>query len=69
MVEVFKTNVDTLQKKIVILSKLNDLLPDCKINFDLDDCDRILRVEGNDIPVLLIIEHVQQFGCTCSLLS
>jgi hypothetical protein len=46
MVEVFKTNI---QKKIQgkkLLCILAETFPALKINFDLSDCDKILRVKG-----------------------
>jgi len=45
MVEVFKTNIERKRTAAKIKSELLELFPDCKINFDLDDCDRILRIE------------------------
>ena len=46
MVEVFKTNVvvEELAKQLTI--KLSTQFPHYKINFDLQDCDNIPRVEG-----------------------
>jgi len=46
MVEIFKTNIERKQTAIKIKLELLALFPDCKINFDLDDCDRILRIES-----------------------
>jgi len=46
IVMVFKTNVqDRLAASHIILG-LQQALSHCRINFDLDDCDRILRIEG-----------------------
>ena len=46
MVEVFKTNVRSIRKAKLIIQKLAEEFPAHKINFDLSDCDRILRVAG-----------------------
>jgi len=46
MVEIFKTNVEINTDANAIVSILQRQFPDCKINFDLEDCDRILRIEG-----------------------
>lgn len=46
MVEVFKTNIDRKQIAAKIKLELLELFPECKISFDLDDCDRILRIES-----------------------
>ena len=64
MVEVFKTNVQSIRKAKIIIQKLAEEFPAHKINFDLNDCDKILKVQGNDISSekitqLLISENFQ----------
>jgi len=49
MVEVFKTNVRNTREAKRVIQKLAEEFPKHKINFDLSDCDRILRIQGNDI--------------------
>lgn len=50
-VQIFKTNVrDPLAASHISLL-LQRRFPDRKINFDLEDCDKILRVEGHQGPV------------------
>jgi hypothetical protein len=68
MIEVFKTNVKrrTEAKKIVQL--LLEHFPASRINFDLDDCDRILRVEGEDFCPERIIGLVMNNGFCCDVL-
>jgi hypothetical protein len=51
MVQIFKTNVDDQQLADRILKKLRSHLPVYLFNFDLEDCDRILRAESADVPV------------------
>ena len=46
MVEVFKTNIQRKRTAAKIKVELLLRFPDCKINFDLNDCDRILRIES-----------------------
>lgn len=46
MVEVFKTDVTSNRQAKQIVSLLEDYFAGYKVNFDLDDCDRILRVEA-----------------------
>jgi hypothetical protein len=55
MVEVFKTNVNNKWSANKLTEKLQQHFPDHKINFDLDDCDNILRVEG----VYLLTENIK----------
>ncbi len=53
-----------------IASELNQLIPMTRINFDLDDCDRILRVEVNSkIAVARIQDYLQQEGFICEVLA
>ncbi len=61
-VSVFKTNIQTQFQAQKIINILMGYLPKYKINFDLDDCDKILRVEGNFIEEDRIIEKVSALG-------
>ena len=69
MVEIFKTNVTGLDEAATIVSLLQLQLPYCKVNFDLQDCDKILRVKGENICITTIIELLQSCGFSCSLLQ
>ncbi len=44
MVEVFKTNVKTREQAEMLLACIHARFS-CRANFDLQDCDNILRVE------------------------
>ena len=48
IVEIFKTSVNNQQLANQIVSNLNQLYPDYQINFDLEDCDKVLRIESNN---------------------
>lgn len=69
MVEVFKTNVQerTAAQEIVALLSLH--FPESKINFDLHDCDRILRIEARHVPAGKVIDLVHQNGFLCDVLD
>ncbi|MBI1767419.1 MAG: hypothetical protein HY015_07550 [Bacteroidetes bacterium] len=69
MVEVFKTNVENSELADQLASALHDRFPFFKINFDMDDCDRILRVEGNQINSEKIIEVISAVGFECKILE
>ncbi len=45
MVEVFKTNVEEVSDASKIVTILLQYFPDSTINFDLDDCDKVLRIK------------------------
>jgi hypothetical protein len=53
----------------MLLSILSAAFPSFKINFDLNDCDKVLRVEGKDIEPLQIIMLVQKNGFECETLD
>jgi hypothetical protein len=69
MVEVFKTNVQKKAQGKMLLCILSEIFPSFKINFDLSDCDKVLRVEGNNIEALRIMVLVKQNGFNCELLD
>jgi hypothetical protein len=68
MVLVFKTNVNTLSKVKRITPKLNKLFPNSKWNFDLEDCDRILRFESDHNIRNEIIILMKLLGFECEVL-
>ncbi|MCD0469135.1 hypothetical protein [Flavobacterium sp. JAS] len=68
MVLVFKTNVDSLSKVKRIAPKLNHLFPKVKWNFDLEDCDRILRLESDNDIIKEIILLMKVLGFKCEAL-
>ena len=45
MGEIFKTNVDEVSKANRMLEMIQSKFQKYRINFDLADCDKILRVE------------------------
>ena len=65
MVEVFKTNVQKETDTNYIIAIINRQFPNYKVNFDLEDCDKILRVEGVDLEVDNIIDYVNCLGYIC----
>lgn len=70
MIEVFKTNVKLKKDAKRILSLLDSKLKNHKINFDLSDCDKILRVENNinTINISLIKRLLLHEGFLCEVL-
>lgn len=71
MIEVFKTNVHEPSHAEAMLRRLHSLFPTYRINFDLDDCDRILRVQspGDTVQVGPIMSTLAQAGFSCSVLE
>ncbi|HSY62254.1 MAG TPA: hypothetical protein VK796_10275 [Cytophaga sp.] len=69
MVEVFKTNVQKKTQSKMLLCILSEVFPSFKINFDLSDCDKVLRVEGDNIEAPGIMMLVKERGFKCELLD
>ncbi|WP_264531206.1 hypothetical protein [Flavobacterium sp. N502540] len=46
MIYVFKTSVDTPSKLEFASTLLDELIPNAIWNFDLEDCDNILRIDS-----------------------
>ena len=68
-IEVFKTNVYDRQDAERMVAFLSHYFPGSRINFDLHDCDKILRVEGLDFTVEKVQALVKQKGFECCLLD
>ena len=68
-IEVFKTNVRQRKEAKKLIRKMGEHFPAYKINFDLSDCDKILRVEGNDIPPRKIIKLLNTAKYQCAVLE
>ena len=69
MVEVFKTNVYEVEKSNLIFQKLHKHFPENKINFGLEDSDKIFRVEVKNIFHGKIIEILEDEGHFCEVLD
>lgn len=69
MIEVFKTNVEGTVQAKEIVNILLEHFPDNKINFDLHDCDKILRVEGISFCAEKIMTLVIENGFNCAILE
>ncbi|NCD69563.1 hypothetical protein [Mucilaginibacter agri] len=65
MVEVFKTNVKRQAQAKSLIALLRQYFPHSQINFDLDDCDKILRIQGDGFCPLKIAQLVNDKGFEC----
>lgn len=65
MVHVFKTSVGSKGEILKLMPKLNNLAPDVKWNFDLEDCDNILRIDSQQVIPEEVINllKIYQFEC------
>ena len=70
-VEVFKTNVSNERQAIALLSMIHALFADYEATFDLEDCDRILRIKAKAEIVSLtpLLRVLNKLGCHAEVLS
>ncbi|WP_394777093.1 hypothetical protein [Flavobacterium sp.] len=68
MIEIFKTNVQEIEQSNMIVAKLLEHFPNSNINFDLEDCDKILRIHSLSITNTKIIELLNAHGFHCEVL-
>lgn len=70
MVEVFKTNVHEHRHAHMLLERIHAAFAHYAANFDLEDCDRILRVKcaTGHIPPQALIEILKDHGFEASVL-
>ncbi|WP_276503447.1 hypothetical protein [Terrimonas pollutisoli] len=70
MVEVFKTDVCDPVDAGVLIDAIRNVFPGYKVNFDLQDCDHILRIEScaNAVLTVPVIRLINQFGYTAEVL-
>ena len=68
MIEVFKTNITNHETAERIKAGLQHLFPSMIVNFDLEDCDKVLRVKCDVIDNHSIIAHLADNGFICEVL-
>ncbi len=70
MIEVFKTDMDCAEKARLLIEQLHQKFADYKANFDLNDCDNILRIVSRSgmIANTTLLKWLKQAGCNASVL-
>lgn len=69
MLAIFKTNITTKTKVRKIRSALNRLLQHAQWTIDLEDCDKVLRVEGNFSDPKQLLAELRRLGIECAELK
>ena len=70
MIEVLKTDVNQWEHAKMLMDEIHKTFSEYKANFDLDDCDKILRVicmEGS-VHASLLIDLLKDFGFNAEVL-
>ncbi len=70
MVEVFKTDVNQRTHANMLVEQIHKTFSGYKANFDLEDCDRILRVKSYNgvVESSLLIELMRSLGFRAEVL-
>ena len=70
-VEVFKTNVKDWKQARALVRSIHQAFPTYQANFDLEDCDHILRVACDKEEVFSsgLIFLLKDFGCIAEVLQ
>lgn len=69
MIYVFKTSVKTKSQVKQLQPGINKILPGEKWNFDLQDCDNILRIDSEEHTVLKIVALLNKHSFHCEELE
>jgi len=69
MIEVFKTTVKKKKIADLIVKQIENELQNAAVNFDLADCDRILRINCKDFDLEKVEEIIKNHGFEVSRLA
>ncbi len=69
MIEVFKTDIRQAVEASYLVEMLQGHFPGCRINVDMHDCDRVLRIEGLAVKAATVVKLLQESGYACSVLE
>lgn len=69
MIYVFKTSVRTKMQAKKLKPHIDKLLPNAKWNFDLDDCDKVLRIDSEENIILPIMDMLRSHHFDCEELE
>ena len=70
MIEVFKTNITSREEAEKIVSSIHLAYAGYKANFDLWDCDNILRIQSFTVEIRIdaLISFLTEQGCVAEVL-
>jgi hypothetical protein len=69
MIHIFKTSVKTDRDVVKLKPGINNLASDIKWNFDLEDCDNILRIDSSKISPKMVIKLLKESKFECQELE
>lgn len=69
MIYVFKTSVKSKTQVNKLKPHIDKILPKAKWNFDLEDCDKVLRIESEENIVFTVIYFLKMHNYYCEELE
>ena len=70
IVEVFKTDIRDKKHALLSIETIKSSVPNYKVNVDLDDCDKVLRIQSAEaIEVDSVISMLRKVSCNASVLE
>lgn len=69
MIEIFRTNITEQSKASLIIAELKLLFNNACISFDLEDIDRVLRIQHPELVPQKVIDHICNKGFFCEVLD
>ncbi|RYZ44658.1 MAG: hypothetical protein EOP49_26685 [Sphingobacteriales bacterium] len=69
MIEIFVTDIPDRQAASEVLELLHQRMASCRVDIDLEDCDKVLRVKGKDFQPREVIRLVAAKGFCCRVLE
>ncbi|HYG50462.1 MAG TPA: hypothetical protein VD905_06145 [Flavobacteriales bacterium] len=68
MVEVFKTTIEDTGQANEVMERLRFHMPKANISIDLEDCDKVLRIEDNSISTDVVFSVFNDLSHGCKQL-
>ncbi|WP_298714531.1 hypothetical protein [uncultured Chitinophaga sp.] len=69
MIGIFKTNINTQKEKKLVIRALSGEFSVTMCTLDLEDCDKVLRVECLQMEEHQVISFVRDLGYQCAVLD
>jgi hypothetical protein len=66
---IFRTNINSRHNYAIVEGSLLQHRGVHACTIDLEDCDKVLRVESENIPISVIVEEVVKLGFICEELA
>lgn len=69
MVIIYRTNINNRNQFQVVTLLLSKLFQDLRVNIDLEDSEKVLRLEGKEIISDMVITSLERIGVECQVMT